>query len=717
MTEAIAVNVVCIAVVAANGIFVMYRWAPRLLSPYLQLACAGALMFSTGNLASNLTVGSAQMYWYALLLLYTGLFLSVCCWMFVAVRMAEHHGAHIRVSIRVWRDLPAAALGLFWLSAVTNPWHGLFLTPVPGERSIYGPLWYGGALTSWLIVAFTVIFCSYRAIRANYSDDRWQMAVCACAMATPTLLNLTYTASATPPDYDPTIVGFAIVTSLFVLAVYRGQIYGATGLRLEDAIENDSRPGILVDQHMRMIHTNQAARELFDIPQNRQLVLPLLARGLLDRFGEPAHEQDLLSSEAVFRLRSDPDSWLSIERRPIRLGRHDVGSALFVRDESARVRVDEALQEARKFESLGLIAGGIAHDFNNLLVSVIGNAELAQLKVYDDPAAAHELLERISQAGQRGADLAKQLLTYAGKANIEPTPVHLNDTVTELARMLRSSMRSEVALQLELDPEEPVAQADSSQVTQVLLNLIVNAEEALAANGGAVTVSTGSVRLNQADLADRMFRDGAVPGDYVTLTVSDNGPGVDDATLVKMFDPFFSTKSVGRGLGLAATLGTLRSHRGALDVETSPGAGTSITAYLPANRTCRREASGTPQLTGEFSRKSVLVIDDDQAVRRVHRQMLESLGFDVQEAPNGQEALQTPVEVDLVLVDQTMPGMSGSAVARKLRAERPDLPIVLVSGYSETFLDNLPEGTRFLRKPFTTQNLAYAVQEAIGAQS
>ncbi len=717
MTEAIAVNVVCIAVVAANGIFVMYRWAPRLLSPYLQLACAGALLFSTGNLASNLTTGSEQMYWYSLVMLYTGLFLSVCCWMFVAVRMAEHHGAKMRVSIHIWRDLPAAVLGVFWLSALTNPWHGLFLTPVPGERSLYGPLWYGGALTSWLIVAFTVVFCGYRAIRATYSDDRWQMAVCALAMATPTVLNLTYTASATPPDYDPTIVGFAIVTSLFVLAVYRGQIYGATGLRLEDAIENDSRPGILLDQHMRMIHTNQAARELFDIPVNRQLVLPLLAQRLLDRFGEAVDEQDLLSSDAVFRLRSDPDSWLSIERRPIRLGKHDVGSALFVRDESARVRVDEALQEARKFESLGLIAGGIAHDFNNILVSVIGNAELAQLKVNEDPEAAHELLERISQAGQRGADLAKQLLTYAGKANIEPAPVHLNDTVVELARMLRTSMRSEVALELELDADEPIAQADSSQVTQVLLNLIVNAEEALAANGGRVTVSTGSVRLTQSDLADRLFRDGAVPGDYVTLTVSDDGPGVDDATLVKMFDPFFSTKSVGRGLGLAATLGTVRSHRGALDVKTSPGTGTRITAYLPANRKRHQENQSAPQDTGEFALKSVLVIDDDEAVRRVHRQMLESLGFNVREAPNGQEALQAPVEADLVLVDQTMPGMSGSAVARRLRADRPDLPIVLVSGYSETFLDDLPAGTQFLRKPFTTQHLASAVQEAIGAHS
>ncbi len=715
MTEAIAVNVICIAVVAANGIFVMYRWAPRLLSPYLQLACAGALIFSTGNLASNLTTGSEQLYWYSLAALYTGLFLSVCCWMFVAVRMAEHHGARMWVHERIWRDLPAAVLGLFWLSALTNPWHGLFLTAVPGERSLYGPLWYGGALTSWLIVAFTVVFCGYRAVRAGYSDDRWQMAVCAFAMATPSLLNLSYTAVATPPDYDPTIVGFAIVTSLFVLAVYRGQIYGATGLRLEDAIENDSRPGILLDQHMRLIHANQAARELFAIPQSRQPVLPLLARRLLDRNGGDVGEQDLFSSEAVFRLRGDPDAWLSIERRPIRLRKHDVGSAWFVRDESARVRVDEALQEARKFESLGLIAGGIAHDFNNLLVSVIGNAELAQLKVHDDPDAAHELLERISQAGQRGADLAKQLLTYAGKANIEPTPVHLNDTVTELARMLRSSMRSEVALQLELDPQAPVAQADSSQVTQVLLNLIVNAEEALAVGGGSVTVRTGSVRLTQEDLAGCMFRDGAAPGDYVTLTVSDDGPGVDDATLAKMFDPFFSTKSVGRGLGLAATLGTVRSHRGALDVRTGPDAGTSITAYLPANRMRARETEATTGITGAFSRKSVLVIDDDQAVRQVHRQMLEGLGFQVQEAPSGQAALQKPVLADLVLVDQTMPGMSGSAVARKLRAQRPDLPIVLVSGYSETFLDDLPEGTRFLRKPFTTHHLASAVQEAIGA--
>ena len=712
MSEGLAVNVFCIAVVAANGIFVMYRWAPRLFSPYLQLACVGALAFSLGNLATHLTGASPSLYWWSLVLLYAGLFSTVCFWWVVAALMAQNQGHELTLPRWVWRDVPVATLVFIWALVLSNPLHGLFITPVPGERSIYGPLWYGSALYCWLLIGTTVVFCSVRAWKASFADDRSQMLVGALAMAAPTLLNLTYTAAENPPEYDPTIVGFALSTSLFVFAVYRGQIYGATGVRLEDAIESDSRPGILLDRHERLVHANRAAQVMFGLPEQRVPVRSTMVQHLLDRAGHTVKASDLTRSDAVFRLRDDPEYWLSIEQRPIRPGSVDIGAAWFVRDESARVRADEALQAARKFESLGLIAGGVAHDFNNLLVSVVGNAELAQISLRTDPQATEELLARIATAGQRGAELARQLLTYAGKTNVEPAPVDLNESVREITSMLRPSMRSEVSIQMTLADEPATAMADSGQVTQVLLNLIVNAEEALP-DGGVITVRTGHANLSGETLRSKRFADEAVAGPYVFATVADDGPGMDEATLQRVFDPFFSTKSVGRGLGLAATLGTIRSHHGALDVRSAPGQGTDITIFLPqAEQPVESEPESSSQAS-RFTGRTALLIEDDAAVSQVHRMMLEVLGFSVTAAPDGQTALGLHTEWDLVVADQTMPGMSGTAVANALRVQCPDLPIILVSGYAEPMIGDRPTGARFLTKPFSQADLADTIEQVL----
>ena len=712
MSEALAVNVICIAVVAANGIFVMYRWTPRLLSPYLQLACLGALSFALGNLATHLAGESPSLYWWSLVLLYAGLFSAVCFWWVVAALMAQNQGHSLMLPRWLWRDVPVAVLVVLWGLVLTNPLHGLFITPVPGERSLYGPLWYGSAVYCWLLIGATVVFCSVRAWKAHFPDDRSQMLVGAMAMAAPTLLNLTYTAAEHPPEYDPTIVGFALSTSLFVFAVYRGQIYGATGVRLEDAIESDSRPGILLDRHERLIHANRAAQAMFGLPEQRVPVRPLMVQRLLDRTGHHVQMSDLTRSDAVFRLRDDPDYWLSIEQRPVRPRSVEVGSAWFVRDESARVRADEALQAARKFESLGLIAGGIAHDFNNLLVSVIGNAELAQISLRTDPPAAEALLARIASAGQRGAELARQLLTYAGKTNVEPAPVDLNEAVLEITGMLRPSMRSEVHIETTLAERPAIAMADSGQVTQVLLNLIVNAEEALP-KGGVITVRTGQVSLSGEMLRSKRFSEEAVAGAYAFATVADDGPGMDEATLQRVFDPFFSTKSVGRGLGLAATLGTIRSHHGALDVRSAPGQGTDITIFLPQAEQVVCATPDADSQTARFAGRTALLVEDDDAVSQVHRMMLEGLGFSVTAAPDGRTALSLNNTWDLVVADQTMPGMSGTAVANVLRGQRPDLPIVLVSGYAEPMVGDRPAGARFLTKPFSRAELADTIEQVL----
>ncbi len=393
------------------------------------------------------------------------------------------------------------------------------------------------------------------------------------------------------------------------------------------------------------------------------------------------------------------------------------------RAEAERKRMEEKLQETQKLESLGLLAGGIAHDFNNLLTGILGNANLArgQSPGFDiDP-----YLDQIERSAERAADLCGQMLAYAGKGRFEVTRVDVSELVHETTALIRSSVARNVSLDLSLTRDLPLVEADLTQLRQIIMNLVLNASEAIEDRPGAIRIRTGTALVEPGELAVMHLADGLAPGQYVYLEVSDNGRGMSAETLSRIFDPFFSTKFTGRGLGLAAVLGIVRSHKGALKVESHEGSGSRFRLLLPPSVMQTRPALSVTPVSPTWRGQGVaLVIDDEPSVRHVAQRMLTAMGFEVVTVSTGQEGLalfsDCPDTFALVLLDLTMPGMRGDEVYKRLRDVRPALPIIVMSGYSHqeasaNFDAQILAG--FLQKPFKLERLREVVRDALGERA
>jgi PAS domain S-box-containing protein len=395
-----------------------------------------------------------------------------------------------------------------------------------------------------------------------------------------------------------------------------------------------------------------------------------------------------------------------------------IGASFLADDITERRRTEQAVRQAQKLESLGVLAGGIAHDFNNLLTAILGNTEVAQDRNPGDPILRASL-RRIEAATERGADLARQLLAYAGKGHFSVKPLDLNHLIHEMSDLLAISISKKVSLILELQPELPFVEADSAQFQQVVMNLVINASEAIGDNPGTVTLRTQSMTYDRAALANSFPGQVLQPGLFVRLVVSDDGCGMDPETIGRIFDPFFTTKFTGRGLGLSAMLGIVRGHRAGIRVESTPEQGTSFTLLFPATEAvvpppARRLEKNALQ-TG-----TILVVDDEAIIRELAHTALEGAGFQVLEARDGIEALeaiQAGHPVKLVLLDMTMPRMGGAECFRRLKEIAPSVKVLLTSGYTEKeSLDSLadlpPNG--FLQKPFRVKDLVAKVRELLG---
>ncbi|HUE30649.1 MAG TPA: PAS domain S-box protein [Verrucomicrobiae bacterium] len=393
--------------------------------------------------------------------------------------------------------------------------------------------------------------------------------------------------------------------------------------------------------------------------------------------------------------------------------------------EEARLALERRLHEAQKLESLGVLASGIAHDFNNLLVSVLGNASLA-LGELPPHAPACEALRRIERAARRGSELTREMLAYAGKDTIALERVDVNAVVEETSDLLSVSIGSKVAMAYDLAPGLPPIEGDPTQIRQVIMNLVINASEAIGGAEGTITVHTGLVELGPEALRETLHPSEAAPGPHVCVEVRDTGCGMDAGTMAKVFDPFFSTKLTGRGLGLATVLGVVRAHHGALAVTSAPGGGTTFRVYLPAAAAVARVeppiAASAPDPGKSREERTVLLVDDEDDVRAVTAHMLERLGCSVLQAGDGREGVDVfrahARTIDAVIVDLTLPRLSGDRVFREIRTIRPDACVILMSGYSdEKATDGLAEAglAGFLRKPFSVADLEKALGDAARA--
>jgi len=398
------------------------------------------------------------------------------------------------------------------------------------------------------------------------------------------------------------------------------------------------------------------------------------------------------------------------------------GVVTLVRDVSERERLEAQLRQSQKLESLGVLAGGVAHDFNNLLVGILGNASLAQERL---PAESplQPLLERVVNAGRRATDLTKRMLAYAGRATCDVQIMDLNNLVQEMAEFAVAAVPKNVDLHINTAAGLPLVRADSGQIQQVIMNLLINAAEAIGEQGGKVSVATWAEELSAERVASEFADQQPVPGLYVCLEVSDTGCGMSKETLSRIFDPFFSTKFAGRGLGLSAILGIVRAHRGAITVRSEPGVGTVFRVLLPAIAAKAERAIAERRRAGLPRGSTVLVIDDEEEIRDVVDAVLSSRGLRVLTAEDGQRGLEVfqahADEIDAVLLDMNMPGMHGEAVFRGLLAIRPDVKVIVSTGYSEQeaalhFADAPLAG--FVHKPYTASALVDKIGLAIGAK-
>jgi two-component system CheB/CheR fusion protein len=392
---------------------------------------------------------------------------------------------------------------------------------------------------------------------------------------------------------------------------------------------------------------------------------------------------------------------------------------LAIEDVTESRRAAEEQRQSQKMEAIGYLAAGVAHDFNNLLTGIMGNASLLLESMRED-GPNRTLLHNVVGGAQTAADLTRQLLAYAGKGRFYLERLHLSEVVVKTAKLLTGSIPASVQLRLDLDKDLPLLLADPSQMQQVVMNLIINAAEAIGSAGGAVRVRTGRRTITADPLPDLYPGQQVAPGEYVFLEVLDNGSGMDEATIRRIFDPFFSTKFLGRGLGLAAVLGIVRQQKGAMQVHSFPGRGTAFTVSFPAGEKAEPPIA-TDAVGGDLRGSGiVLVVDDEEMIRRYTKSALESLGYTVLLAKDGREAGRLvrarPSEIALVLLDMAMPDMDGIQTLKRIREIRPDLPVVVCSGLGEMDVEGRFAGTAvagFLSKPYTVRQLAGKVKDCI----
>jgi PAS domain S-box-containing protein len=410
--------------------------------------------------------------------------------------------------------------------------------------------------------------------------------------------------------------------------------------------------------------------------------------------------------------------WIEVDASHYYTADGELRVVAVARNVTERVNIEQHLLSSQKLESLGVISAGVAHDFNNLLMGVIGQAELGQAELgahrYEAIGAC---FTTITEAAKQAGGLTQQLMTYAGKGSFLMRPVDLAEEIEKAKQLITTAIESRAQLRLDLADGLPAVKADPVQLQQVILNLVTNAVEACAAKSGCVDIATRSCIIEPSDpLAKRL-----APGCYLSLEVRDNGHGMDEATRTRVFDPFFSTKFHGHGLGLATVQGIVNAHHGALTVDSTPGVGSTFRVFLPATDE-QIESSIPPPQADAREQTTVLVVDDTDATLRYVQKALEQRGFRVVTAQSGHDAVEAyrrrSDDIELALLDLAMPEMSGGDILRALRALRGDLPAIVMSGYSEAMAaEELSDVSfdAFLQKPFRAAELVALVQEVRAA--
>ena len=486
----------------------------------------------------------------------------------------------------------------------------------------------------------------------------------------------------------------------------------------DDAIIGESLDGIITNW-------NKGAERLFGYTSEEVIGSPVLMLFPPGRLGEQTTIAANLQRgeyvhhiETVRRRKDGTPVDISLTLSPIRdeAGRL-IGISKIARNISERLRLEAQLQQAAKMEAIGQLAGGVAHDFNNLLTVINGRSQL-MMNRFKPGEKTYSELELIHRTGERAAGLTRQLLAFSRQQILEPVVLDLNAVAAEMDKMLRHLIREDIKLCSILDPALKRVKADPGQIKQVIMNLVVNARDAMP-DGGKLTIETANVELSEEYCRARSK---VKPGHYAMLAVSDTGHGMDAAVKAKIFEPFFTTKGLGKGtgLGLAMVFGVVKQSNGHIEVYSEPGKGTTFKVYLPQSQDKSASSASESKTLTAIGAETVLVVEDEEGIRELVRDLLEMSGYTVLAASNGKEALQLcqthKGAIHLLVTDVVMPEMGGPELVKRLKVQFPETKVLFTSGYTDHAIvrnGELEAGLSFIQKPFTPANLARKVREVL----
>ncbi|RLL54760.1 PAS domain S-box protein [Mariprofundus sp. EBB-1] len=392
--------------------------------------------------------------------------------------------------------------------------------------------------------------------------------------------------------------------------------------------------------------------------------------------------------------------------------------------EQERKKLQAQIEHNQRLESLGVMASGIAHDFNNILAAIMGNASMATMDLRNNPESAEKYIERVMLSSEKAAELCKQMLAYAGKGSFDIRPINLTNMVYETHRLLEVSIPKNVSLKLDLDKNLPSVDADISQMQQIVMNLVINGSDAIAESQGTIRIQTGVMQVDREYLSSTYLDDNLPEGRYIYLDVADSGCGMNKQTLTSIFEPFFTTKPTGRGLGMSAVLGIIRSHRGAIKVESKVGVGTTFRIVLPLNMDAHTDQTdeGMGNKEKPLALGTVLLVDDDPDVLYAESQTLENMGFQVLTAVDGKDAIevyrQHGKKIAVVLLDISMPNMGGKACLAELKRINHQVKVIFSSCYNEADAAECASGlSGFIQKPYRIEALKNLLEKVISTDT
>ena len=483
--------------------------------------------------------------------------------------------------------------------------------------------------------------------------------------------------------------------------------------------ENPQPMWVYDGEEEKFLEANQAAERLYGYQADEFRTLSLTdlqSEEETRRFREHAQNGPGTPQRWVHRTKGGRLIDVEIAAQEIEYGGRKVDLAVIL-DMTGRRQLEEQLRQAQKMEAVGMLAGGVAHDFNNLLTIITGYSQLVLNSLKENDSNRHSV-EQIMKAGERAAALTNQLLAFSRRQVQQPKVLELNKLVSGLSTMLQRLIGEDVDLRLVLRPDLGRVSADPGQVEQVLMNLVVNARDAMP-KGGTLTIETSNVRLDDS-YAGRHIA--AKPGPYILVAVSDTGSGMDAATKARLFEPFFTTKGTGKGtgLGLSTAFGIIRQSSGSIEVYSEPGRGTSVKVYLPRIDEPAVEEKGDLRAATARGSETILLVEDDEMVRNLVRETLERQGYKVMDSADPQDARRTAEHfkgpIQLMITDVVMPKVSGRELAEQLTRKRPDMKVLYMSGYTDNAVVNsglLHKEVAFLQKPFTPAALAQKVREVL----